>query len=273
MQSSDNFRLIVRRGPQPNQVYDLNKDIITIGRDITNDITINDPEVSRHHLRFTRGAGGFTLEDLGSTNGTFVNGQRLTGAKPLNNGDMLGLGETVTLGYEMARGAAPAGQGQAPMVGGQPPAPAAGQPYSPYSPQAAQQPPPQQAQQPQSPYAPPAQQPQAPSYSPQPASYGQQNQPQQPAYGQQQGQPQSAAGGYNPPPPPGAAYDYDPYAVREEEPRSMTRWVAIGCVAVSLLCCCGTIAGLFLVDALCLWNRVPLLGDLVKAVGYNIVCK
>ena len=108
MQSSENFRLVVRRGPQPNQVYDLNKDIITIGRDITNDITINDPEVSRHHLRFTRGAGGFTLEDLGSTNGTFVNGQRLTGAKPLNNGDMLGLGETVTLGYEMARGAAPA---------------------------------------------------------------------------------------------------------------------------------------------------------------------
>jgi len=273
MQSSDNFRLIVRRGPQPNQVYDLNKDIITIGRDITNDITINDPEVSRHHLRFTRGAGGFTLEDLGSTNGTFVNGQRLTGAKPLNNGDMLGLGETVTLGYEMARGAAPAGQGQAPMVGGQPPAPAAGQPYSPYSPQAAQQPPPQQAQQPQSPYAPPAQQPQAPSYSPQPASYGQQNQPQQPAYGQQQGQPQSAAGGYNPPPPPGAAYDYDPYAVREEEPRSMTRWVAIGCVAVSVLCCCATFVSLVVIDYACLWNRIPLLGDLVKAVGYNIVCK
>ena len=269
MQSSDNFRLIVRRGPQPNQVYDLNKDIITIGRDITNDITINDPEVSRHHLRFTRGAGGFTLEDLGSTNGTFVNGQRLTGAKPLNNGDMLGLGETVTLGYEMARGMAPGGQ--APAPGGQPTAPVAPQSYSPYSPQAAQQPPPQQ--QPQSPYAPPAQQPpQAPAYGQQPASYGQQNQPQQPAYGQQQGQPQ-AAGGYNPPPPPGAAYDYDPYAVREEEPRSMTRWVIIGCVGVSLLCCCGTIAGLFLVDALCLWNRVPLLGDLVKAVGYNIVCK
>ena len=42
----------------------------------------------------------------------------------------------------------------------------------------------------------------------------------------------------------------------------MTRWVIIGCVGVSLLCCCGTIASLFLVDALCLWNRVPLLGDL-----------
>ncbi|MBA3873267.1 MAG: hypothetical protein H0X30_29390, partial [Anaerolineae bacterium] len=157
-------------------------------------------------------------------------------------------------------------------VGGQPPAPAAQQPYSPYSPQAAQQPPPQAAQ-PQSPYAPPAQaqQPQQ-SYSPPQPSYAQQNQPQQPAYGQQQGQPQSA-GGYNPPPPPGAAYDYDPYAVREEEPRSMTRWIVFGCLGVSALCCCGTIAGLFLVDALCLWNRVPLLGDLVKAVGYNIVCK
>lgn len=268
MQSSENFRLIVRRGPQPNQVYDLNKDIITIGRDITNDITINDPEVSRHHLRFTRGAGGFTLEDLGSTNGTFVNGQRLTGAKPLNNGDMIGLGETVTLGYEIARGMAPTAPGanepgpalRSPL---QPSAPAAQAPsYSPYSPQAQQQPP--------SPYAPPAQQ-AAPSYNPpgqqQPQPYGQQAAQQQPAYGQQQG------GMYNPPPPPGAGYDYDPYAAREEEPRNMTRWVIIGCAAVSLLCCCGTIAALFLIDAACLWNSIPLLGDIVKAVGYNIVCK
>ncbi|MCA0457889.1 MAG: FHA domain-containing protein [Chloroflexi bacterium] len=273
MQQTDNFRLVVRRGPQPNQVYDLNKDIITIGRDITNDITINDPEVSRHHLRFTRGAGGFTLEDLGSTNGTFVNGQRLTGAKPLNNGDMLGLGETVTLGYEMVRGgmaAAPMGQDVAPVAPSPLRAPTApigqGQPqqggYSPYSPQAAQQQP--QQPQPQSPYAQP--------------QYGQQPQQQQspyaqPQYGQQpqqQGQPQQ--GGYNAPPPPGAAYDYDPYALREEEPRSMTRWVLIGCVGVALLCCCVTAIGLLVIDQACLWERIPLLGDLVKAVGYNIVC-
>lgn len=100
MQGSSNFRLIVRRGPQPNQVYELNKGIVTIGRDITNDIVINDPEVSRHHCRLTQGGGGYTLEDLGSTNGTFVNGQRLTGARPLSHGDMLGMGETVTLAYE-----------------------------------------------------------------------------------------------------------------------------------------------------------------------------
>src|SRR5215207_5002524 len=100
MQGNDSFRLIVRRGPQPNQTYDLNKDIVTLGRDITNDIVINDPEVSRHHMRMTRGAGGFTIEDLGSTNGTFINGQRLTGARPMRPGDMIGLGETVTLAYE-----------------------------------------------------------------------------------------------------------------------------------------------------------------------------
>ncbi len=100
MQGTGSFRLIVRRGPQPNQIYELSKDVISLGRDITNDIVINDPEVSRHHIKLTRGGGGYTLEDLGSTNGTFINGQRLTGARPLSGSDMVGLGETVTLSYE-----------------------------------------------------------------------------------------------------------------------------------------------------------------------------
>ena len=117
IQGNDSFRLVVRRGPQPNQVYELNKDIVTLGRDNTNDNTNNDPEVSSHHMRLTRGAGGFTLEDLGSTNGTFVNGQRLTGARPLRDGDMIGLGETVTLGYESGAGVQP---GYAPVDPGLP---------------------------------------------------------------------------------------------------------------------------------------------------------
>jgi len=141
MQSSGSFRLIVRRGPQPNQIYDLNKDIITLGRDITNDIVINDPEVSRHHGRLTRGGGGYTLEDLGSTNGTFVGGQRLTGARPLSGGDVIGLGETVTLSYEVTIGVT-AEPGQAATL--VTPSPAPGQPYQPpvqqpsYRPPAAQ---------------------------------------------------------------------------------------------------------------------------------------
>ncbi|MEZ4668755.1 MAG: FHA domain-containing protein [Anaerolineae bacterium] len=249
MQGSDNYRLVVRRGPQPNQVYDLNKDIITIGRDITNDITINDPEVSRHHLRFTRGAGGFTLEDLGSTNGTFVNGQRLAGAKPLNNGDLLGLGETVTLGYELVRGM-PASAAAGSPEGMQQ---TAANPVRPPTPQ------PQPQAAPYSPYSPQSQQPQSPSYS----------QSSQQPYGQQAQQPQQ---GYNAPPPPAGGYEYDPYAAREEEPRSMTRWILIGCAGISLLCCCGTIAGFFLIDTLCLWDRIPLLGDLIRAIGWSVTC-
>ncbi|MBN1564206.1 MAG: FHA domain-containing protein [Anaerolineae bacterium] len=131
MQSSSNFRLIVRRGPQPNQIYDLNKGIITLGRDITNDIVINDPEVSRHHCRLTQGGGGFTIEDLGSTNGTFLNGQRLTGARPLSHGDMLGLGETVTLAYESASAADAIGAAAAATMPGGPVPSAPAQP-SPY---------------------------------------------------------------------------------------------------------------------------------------------
>lgn len=114
MQGSSSFRLIVRRGPRPNEIYELNQGVLTLGRDITNDIVINDPEVSRHHCRLTQGAGGYTIEDLGSTNGTFVNGQRLTGARQLQPGEMIGLGETVTLAYE---GAAAADMGQAATMG------------------------------------------------------------------------------------------------------------------------------------------------------------
>lgn len=238
MQSSESFRLVVRRGPQPNQVYDLNKDISTIGRDITNDITINDPEVSRHHLRFTRGAAGFTIEDLGSTNGTFVNGQRLTGAKPLSPGDMIGLGETVTLQYEIARAMPAPGPEVMPTTASpmaqrpQPAAPIQQQP-APVVPSSAPQ-----AQQ--------------PSYS---SGYNQ-----QPAYSQ------------SPPPPPAAGYDYDPYAMREEEPRNTTRWIIIGCVGVSVFCCCATIGGLFLIDSLCLWDRIPIVGDLIRAIGWSVNC-
>lgn len=251
MQGNETFRLIVRRGPQPNQTFELNKDVITLGRDITNDIVINDPEVSRHHLRFTRGASGYNMEDLGSTNGTFIGGQRMTGVRPLNRGDMIGLGETVTLGYEVLR----AGMEAAPTMQN---------PVQPHAP---------------SPYSPPPQgvQPPAPSgYTPPPAApvapqYGQQSQQPQPGYGQQDygqqdypppadygyGQP-----GYAPQGPPGAGYDYDPYAIREDEPRSAARWVLIGCGLLSVFCCCSSVVGIVIIDALSLWYDLPIIRSL-----------
>jgi len=101
MQSGTSYRLVVRRGPQPNQQFLLTRDTVTLGRDITNDIVINDPEVSRHHARLVRTATGYSFEDLRSTNGSFINRQRLTTPYRLNNGDLIGLGETITVMYEV----------------------------------------------------------------------------------------------------------------------------------------------------------------------------
>ena len=108
MQPGAKFRLVVRRGPQPNHQYELVRDTITLGRDITNDIVINDPEVSRHHARLTRTASGYELEDLRSTNGTFVNRHRIKAAQPLSGGDQIGFGETVTLTFEVVDASAAA---------------------------------------------------------------------------------------------------------------------------------------------------------------------
>src|ERR1051326_8211124 len=97
MLSQSRFRLTIRQGPAPGKVFELAKDTLTIGRDVSADVTINDAEVSRTHTKLTAQADGYLVEDLGSTNGTFINGQRVTGSKLLRPGDTLGLGETVVL--------------------------------------------------------------------------------------------------------------------------------------------------------------------------------
>ena len=228
MQSGDSYRLVVRRGPQPNQIYELTKDVNTLGRDITNDIVINDREVSRHHLRIMRTADGITIEDLGSTNGTFVNGKRITGVIALQNGDMVGLGETVTLGYEIHRAGSPvAPSAPAPDVTAPSSVPPAGE-ASPY-----------QAPQQDSPYQPPAQQP----------GYGGEAYDQQQAGGYYEQQPQYNQ--YPPQPPQGTpGYDYDPYAMREYEEGGSARWLVLGCLVflrlgVCLLLDCGLGRGRF----------------------------
>ncbi len=95
-----NFQLVMHTGPNQGKVAPLEKDELYIGRDLSNDIVINDAEVSRRHARLVLQAGGFVLEDLGSTNGTSVNGQRLMGPYTLRIGDVITLGEHVGLGFE-----------------------------------------------------------------------------------------------------------------------------------------------------------------------------
>jgi len=292
MQERDSFRLVVRRGPQPNQIYEITKDVTTLGRDITNDIVINDREASRHHLRLVRSGDSITVEDLGSTNGTFVNGKRVSGVTPLQNGDMVGLGETVTLGFEIQR--AQGQQGQSPPQGqqGQPvsstPPP---QPEIPSNEQSYNPPPPQeqqgqgqgqeqgqqeygyqqQPQQPNDPYAPPSSDP----YQQQQAQGQQYQGYQQPQQGQQgqayYGQDQASYG--TPAPPqqyPG--YDYDPYAMREDEGGGSSRWLILGCLVFFLVACaCFSIIGLVFIDTLNLWCEAPGITQIVSALGYCTV--
>lgn len=92
-------RLIVQRGPNPNETFDLIQDKITIGRSPANEISITDPEISRKHAQLIRQESGYALEDLGSTNGSFVNDRRVVGLTPLHPGDVIDLGEAISLVY------------------------------------------------------------------------------------------------------------------------------------------------------------------------------
>jgi hypothetical protein len=91
------FKLSVRQGPRPNLVFELDADSYTIGREAGNEIVIEDPQVSRRHATLTRQGASYLLEDIGSTNGTYVNGKRVTAPVLLSNGDMIGLADTVVL--------------------------------------------------------------------------------------------------------------------------------------------------------------------------------
>jgi pSer/pThr/pTyr-binding forkhead associated (FHA) protein len=96
------FQFVMRSGPTPGATYSLEGDQIIIGRDSTNGgVVINDSEISRKHARLTFQGGKYVLEDLGSTNGTFVNGQRLAGPAVLRSGDVVSLGEQIVLMFDV----------------------------------------------------------------------------------------------------------------------------------------------------------------------------
>lgn len=98
------FQFVMRSGPTPGVTFPLEGDQLTIGRDSTNGVAINDAEISRKHARLMFQGGKYVLEDLGSTNGTFVNGQRLAGPVVLKPGDVVSLGEQIVLMYDAIAG-------------------------------------------------------------------------------------------------------------------------------------------------------------------------
>lgn len=92
-------RLVVEQGPEPGQTFTLSTAPQTIGRSANNAIVINDAEISRRHVQLTPQSGSFVIEDLGSTNGTFVNGIRLNRPALLKHGDSVAFGDTIRLRF------------------------------------------------------------------------------------------------------------------------------------------------------------------------------
>lgn len=70
------------------QVYPINSTPLTIGRSLENQIVIQEPAVSRVHVRITEDDQIFTLEDLESTGGTYLNGKKIDRAA-LRSGDSI----------------------------------------------------------------------------------------------------------------------------------------------------------------------------------------
>jgi hypothetical protein len=90
-------RLVVVRSHlfSPGDVYTLHATALSVGRADDNELTIpGDEYVSSHHARFEPRRDGVYLSDAGSTNGTFVNGIRLTSPRRLAPSDLITIGET-----------------------------------------------------------------------------------------------------------------------------------------------------------------------------------
>ena len=86
--------LTVERGPDAGRSYAVGGGGATIGRHEDSTIIPNDSRLSRRHARIEARDGGFVVRDLGSTNGTILNGQPLDEPRPIRAGDLLQLGDT-----------------------------------------------------------------------------------------------------------------------------------------------------------------------------------
>jgi pSer/pThr/pTyr-binding forkhead associated (FHA) protein len=83
--------LIVTHGPNAGARFLLDLDVITAGRSVDSDIFLDDVTVSRQHAEFRRTGSGFAIVDLGSLNGTYLNGERVNEAR-LRGGDSVQIG-------------------------------------------------------------------------------------------------------------------------------------------------------------------------------------
>lgn len=235
-------RLVMRTGPTPGKVIDLTEDSLTIGREPSNEIPINDAEISRKHARLSVQGDNYVIEDLGSTNGTFVNGQRLMGPHVLKPGEIVSFGEQISCTYEAISEV----DANATIISSKPAAP------PPTAPSVQPMPPSASEPKPAAPPPPPSQ--------PRPAQMATPSQPKPvppPAYAGQ-----VPAG----PPTPGAAKP--PAAKPPAKARGGSgRTIAIIAIVLILCVCCACIGFFYNVDRTSSWCTTPIINSVLSIAG------
>ena len=86
--------LTFESGPFAGRIVALPSQMVSVGRAPDNDVVVGDPATSGHHGRLEVRSGFFWISDLGSTNGTLVNGEPVI-EKQLNDGDQIAIGQNV----------------------------------------------------------------------------------------------------------------------------------------------------------------------------------
>jgi len=87
--------LTITQGSQAGQSAELADGVILIGRGAGAQLSLDDDYVSTRHARVVSGENGIYLEDLGSTNGSYVNGQRITAPTTVSLSDTIRIGRTI----------------------------------------------------------------------------------------------------------------------------------------------------------------------------------
>lgn len=88
--------VVTDEGPLRGEQLVIEGDELVLGRRENSDLLLADPHVSRAHALIRRQSGAIWLEDLGSTGGTFVNGEAVTGSQALRHGDVVRFGSVET---------------------------------------------------------------------------------------------------------------------------------------------------------------------------------
>jgi predicted component of type VI protein secretion system len=105
--SAETAMLLVLEGPNPGKRYYMDHPVLLVGRDEDCDLVIVDRQVSRRHASITRESEQYILRDLGSKNGTFVNGQEVQSAHVLKDGDEIQIAYCCKMAFVAADSTAP----------------------------------------------------------------------------------------------------------------------------------------------------------------------